>query len=161
MEGGSARGVALMLRALVHAMDWRTGLVTGLTAARIGAAGGRGERTVTDLIRWAKDVGLLVVVEEGAAAGFLGSRHNRTPTYALLADPAELAQRQLCDLPHGSVGNNPLPGGGRLHSPRPITWPSWRVPETPSQRSAAVRAVSRRIGLNQLMNELCARVRRG
>lgn len=152
------RAWRLMLRALVSAMDWESGLVTGLTAVRIGAAAGRSTRTVTDVIRWAKDRGLLVVVEEGATAEFLGARHNRTPTYALLADPADpvpaqpvdQVEHELCDLSHVPVGHEkPLPGGRRLRVPPARDWPAWRVPETPAERTAAVRTLAGRIGLDR------------
>lgn len=73
-----------ILRQLVTCMDWETGLVSAVTAARLGAAGERGERTVSRVVAWARDVGLLVVVEHGASAEFLGTDYGRTPTYALV-----------------------------------------------------------------------------
>lgn len=155
----------LVLRALIHAMDWETGLVTGVTLAQLAAAGGRSERTVSAVLRWAKDVGLLVVVEPGASATFLGAKHNRTPTYALLAAPdpgsagdgqpapcdglADQADHGLCDLPQSPVGKKPLLRGRRLDTPHPLSWPSWRIPKTPSQRNAAASALARRIGLDR------------
>ena len=57
-----------------------------LTAHRLGAAGARAPRTVSRVIAWARDIGLLVVVEHGACAEFLGTDHGRTPTYALVTN---------------------------------------------------------------------------
>lgn len=73
-----------MLRQLVNSMDWTTGLITGLTTQRLATAGNRAPRTVSRLLAWARDIGLLVVVECGASATFLATTTNRTPTYALV-----------------------------------------------------------------------------
>ena len=56
-----------ILRQLVCAMDWDTGLVAALTAQRLGAAGARAPRTVSRVIAWARDIGLVVVVEHAAS----------------------------------------------------------------------------------------------
>ena len=119
-----------ILRQLVYAMDWDTGLVAALTAQRLGDAGARAPRTVSRVIAWARDIGLVVVVEHAASAEFLGTDHGRTPTYALVTntplpqpptaaepapDPAESGQLtpavdESGDLPASSVENKPLNG---------------------------------------------------
>jgi hypothetical protein len=76
-----------ILHRLVLGMDWETGLITALTAMRLGAAGDRATRTVSRVIAWAVEVGLVVVAEKAAAPEFLGSVHGRTPTYALYRPP--------------------------------------------------------------------------
>lgn len=72
-----------ILRQLVRGLDWDTGLITAVTAVRLGAAGDRATRTVSRVISWAVAAGLVVVAEKAAAPEFLGSVHGRTPTYAL------------------------------------------------------------------------------
>ena len=74
-------------------MDWTTGLIAALTAERLGAAGGRAPRTVSRVIAWAREIGLLVVVETGASAEFLGTDHGRTPTYALVTTDSTASPR--------------------------------------------------------------------
>lgn len=159
-----------MLRQLVYAMDWTTGLVCGVTREKLAAAGDRGLRTVTSLLAWAQDVDLLVVVETGASKEFLGTPTNRAPAYVLVTNqqPAdsssdanvappdsESAQlnppvEQSCHLPHSSVGSKPLTEGRRLDlRPRPNSdWPIWQIPTTPAQRSAAATTLLARIGLD-------------
>jgi hypothetical protein len=147
-----------ILRRLVYSMDRETGLVTGVPACTLAAAGGRAERTVTDVIRWAKDVGLLFTVEEGAAGSFLGSRVNRTPTYAFLThrtattelpDQGSNQKRdELCDLSQSYVGKKPSREIERRRKPRPHPWPGWRVPETPAERKLAADTLLDRIGPN-------------
>ncbi len=151
-----------MLRQLVCAMDWTTGLVCGVTLARLAEVGDCSTRTVSRLIAWAQDADLLVVVEEGAAAAFLGTATNRAPAYVLVSptgtdvDPQTAESVQLTglvdkngDLPQSHVNSKPLTGGRRLdHPSQPDTdWPSWQTPATPAQRSAAVTALLVRIGL--------------
>src|SRR5207344_3271284 len=118
-------------------------------------AGGRAPRTVSRVIAWARDIGLVVVVEHAASAEFLGTDHGRTPTYALVTntplpptadptpDPTESGQLTLVveesgDLPASSVENKPL-NGRRLEPTTPAEpdWPLYRVPESPPERSAA------------------------
>lgn len=158
-----------MLRRLVCAMDWTTGLVCGVTLAQLAEVGDCSTRTVSRLIAWAQDADLLVVVEEGASAAFLGTATNRAPAYALVrtqpppesptgtdVDPQASESAQLTgsvdesdDLPHSYVSSKPLTGGRRLDRPsRPDTgWPAWQIPATPAERSAAVAALLARIGL--------------
>jgi hypothetical protein len=76
-----------ILRQLVLGMDWESGLITAVTAVRLGTAGDRATRTVSRVISWAVAAGLVVVVEKAAAPEFLGSVHGRTPTYALYRPP--------------------------------------------------------------------------
>ena len=165
---------AAILRRLVCSMDWQTGLITAVTLARLGDAGARAPRTVSRVIAWARDAGLLVVVEHGASAEFLGTDHGRTPTYVLVAplvpttpppapagdrepDPTEPASAQLSmaveesgDLPVTYVGNKPL-NGRRLEptQPAPAGWPVYGVPQTAPDRTAATRCLFQRLGLDQ------------
>ncbi|MGH3792419.1 MAG: hypothetical protein ACRDQ9_16820, partial [Pseudonocardiaceae bacterium] len=93
-----------MLHRLVHSMDWTTGLVCGVTAAQLATAGSCAPRTVSRLIAWAQDAGLLVVVEAGASGAFLGTDRNRAPAYVFAAPPAPLAQEPAT--PGGQPGNH-------------------------------------------------------
>lgn len=158
---------AAMLRRLVYGMDWTTGLVAGTTRAHLGAAGGRAERTVSSLIAWAVEVELLVVLEQGASAAWLGTKHNRAPTYAFVAPldeqphPASSVEVSTqvnadvdttCNLPASSGWSlKPLTGGKRLIHPqrqsRP-SWPLWQIPTTPAERSTAVSTLLAKIGLD-------------
>ena len=156
---------AAILRQLVCAMDWDTGLVAALTAQRLGAAGARAPRTVSRVIAWARDIGLVVVVEHAVGAEFLGTDHGRTPTYALVTNtppqpadaapgPAESAQLTLPvdesgDLPASSVENKPL-NGRRLEPTTPAKppWPVFRVPKSAPERTAAARCLLERLGLD-------------
>lgn len=54
-------------------------------AVHLAAAGARAARTVSRVLAWAREIGLLVVVEPGASAEFLGTDTGRTPTYALVS----------------------------------------------------------------------------
>ncbi len=78
------RSWSAVLRRLVRHMDWDTGLISGLTSQHLAAAGNRATRTVSRVLTWARDQGLLVVVEPGASAEFLGTEAGRAPTYALV-----------------------------------------------------------------------------
>jgi hypothetical protein len=151
-----------ILRQLVCAMDWSTGLVTGLPADRLGAAGSRAPRTVSRVLAWARDVGLIVVVEAGASAEFLGSDQNRTPTYALvtnrtrpvvaqpLSPPPSSPVDESGDLPESLVGTKPLTGGRRNNpaSQAVIDWPVFQIPDSPSERNTAAKCLLRRMGLD-------------
>lgn len=156
-----------ILRTLVCGMDWETGLVAGVTADQMAAAGGRSARTVSAVLAWARDAGLLAVVEPGASAAFLGSKTNRAPSYVFLAGPGAVAARrddapqvtrqdsgdaeQLCDLPVSYVPKQPLHGRPLerpTQAPTGASWPVRGIPETPSQRSAAVAVLVRRLGLD-------------
>lgn len=154
-----------ILRQMVQSMDWTTGLVTGATATRLGAAGERATRTVSRVLAWARDVGLVVVVEPAASAEFLGSRHNRCATYALVTStpgrdttystgPSEptldRAGDESGDLPLSLEGSKPSNTGRRLkpaNSPS-HPWPAYAIPTTPAERNKATHALFRRLGLD-------------
>ncbi len=107
-----------VLRQLVYAATWppdptrprdgahrhAAGLVTGCSAAQLAAAAGRSARTVSRVIAWAIEQGLLVVVEEGASAAFLGSKAGRTPTYAFYRPPG-LQDRPQDPIPDDDNGD--------------------------------------------------------
>ncbi|MGE3795740.1 MAG: hypothetical protein AB7I38_17700 [Dehalococcoidia bacterium] len=150
-----------ILHQLVHSMDWTTGLVTAVTIARLGEAGGRASRTVSRVLAWARHTGLLAVVEAGASPQLLGTTHGRTPTYALVtrrpappgtADPGsvEAAVDESGDPPTSHVGQKPLNGRRPKHPPRqPADWPLFRIPQSPSERSQATSCLLRRLGLDR------------
>lgn len=79
-------------------MDWETGLVAGVTRAQLAPAADCTTRTVSRVVAWAQDAGLLVCVETGATAEFLGTTTNRAPSYVPTA-------------PVDTVGNPPACGG--------------------------------------------------
>lgn len=158
-----------MLRRLVCSMDWTTGLVCGVTLAQLAEVGGCAPRTVSRLLAWAQDVDLLVVVEVGAAASFLGTTSNRAPAYVLVCPPpaaepvTEGDQPAVADsaevsgpvdesgnLPQSYVGNKPSPTDRRRnHSPQPrLDWPAWQIPANSAERCAAAAALLARIGLD-------------
>ena len=104
--------------------------------------------TVSRVIAWARDIGLVVTVEHAASAEFLGTDHGRTPTYALVTNtplppppstdptpgPTESAQLTLAveesgDLPASSVENKPL-NGRRLEPTAPAQRRLAAVPST-------------------------------
>lgn len=159
-----------ILRRIVHSMDWSTGLVTAVTAQRLGEAGDRAPRTVSRVLAWARDIGLIVVVEHAASAEFLGTGHGRTPTYALVTNrphsptstgsasgrsPAASHTQvttsvdESGDLPASHVEIKPL-NGRRLDPPkhRPTTWLTFRVPESPTERNLATQCLLQRLGLD-------------
>uniref|UniRef100_UPI003F49B170 hypothetical protein n=1 Tax=Pseudonocardia sp. CA-138482 TaxID=3240023 RepID=UPI003F49B170 len=158
-----------ILRRLVHSMDWESGLVAAVRAEDFAAAGDRATRTVSRVIAWAVEVGLIVVAEKAASAAFLGASRGRTPVYAVYLPPGlswpsppepELAAEatttqvntpkpELGDLPTVCVGNKPL-NGGRLDPAPPARnpWPVYGVPRTPSERNSATRCLFRRLGLD-------------
>lgn len=161
-----------ILRRLVHSMDWSTGLVTAVTAQRLGAVGDRAPRTVSRVLAWARDAGLIVVVEHAASAEFLGAPHGRTPTYALVTNtpprspakpeppdqelPTCSANPQLSspvdesgDLPTSYVDNEPLNGRRLTPSNQPrTTWLTFRIPESPAERNLATQSLVQRLGLD-------------
>lgn len=150
-----------ILHQLVRSMDWTTGLVTAVTVARLGEAGGRASRTVSRVLAWARHAGLLAVVEAGASPQFLGSDRGRTPTYALVTRrprepltparrvPVEVAVEETGDLPNVWVDQNPLNGGRLEHHSRPTPdWPLFRIPQSPSERNQATHYLLRRLGLD-------------
>jgi len=154
-----------MLRQLVHSMDWTSGLICGVTAAQLATTGDCSPRTVSRLLAWAQDIGLLVVVEQGATAAFLGSVCNRAPAYVFVAPAtppdgtppeSQKASAQLNDsvdkngdLPNSYANSKPLTDSRRpSQSPQPPReWPLWQIPTTPAERSAAVATFLTRINL--------------
>ncbi len=157
-----------ILRQLVCAMDWNTGLVAALTAQRLADAGGRASRTVSRVIAWARDIGLIVIVEHAASAEFLGTDLGRTPTYALVtstplpqlppSDPVPgLTESGQLTLPVDESGDLPAscveikPSNGERLEPKTTTqpdWPLYRVPENAPERNAAARRLLGRLGLD-------------
>ena len=162
-----------ILRRLVYSMDWSTGLVTAVTAQRLGEAGERATRTVSRVLAWARDTGLVVVVEHAASAEFLGTDHGRTPTYALVTNtplarhpsssgtpeeqnPSE-ANREFMlpvdengDLPTSCVDIKPL-NNERLtpaHERRSL-WLVFRIPESTDERNLATQCFLQRLGLDR------------
>lgn len=149
---------ALILRRLVLHMDWTTGLITGLTAERLGEAGARAPRTVSRVLAWARDSGLVVVVEAGATAESR-YRHQPHPTYALVTDrplpsPKATAPSPLSpvdesgDLPTSNVSSKPLTDGRRAQPTPQPRWPSHAVPGNPGERNAATFTLVSRLGLD-------------
>ncbi|HMJ02341.1 MAG TPA: hypothetical protein VK506_05330 [Conexibacter sp.] len=154
-----------MLRRLVGGMSWRTGLITGVTRTQLGEAAGRRVRTVSKLLAWAVDAGLLVVVERGASASFLGSRSNRAPSYAVVhhgpvvlppapgvaqvdAPDHALPVDGSCNPPQVAAGTTPLTTRGLLRSrEQPTDWPAWQIPATGRERTAAASTLLARMGV--------------
>ncbi len=164
-----------MLRRLAYSMDWTTGLVCGVTLAQLAEVGDCSPRTVSRLLSWAQDAELIVVVETGAAATFLGSRTNRAPAYVFVAPPNPPSHQPVDGDPHPAtaavpitpsaqltgpveesgdlsqsyISNKPLTKNGRLSQPSPAKtdWNLWRIPSTPTERSAATETLLSRIGL--------------
>jgi hypothetical protein len=137
-------------------MAWETGLITGVTVDRLGAAGSRASRTVSRVLAWARDSGILVVVECGASADFLGTDSGRTPTYALVttqpptrsADDAQLPVDESGDLPTSLVDIKPSLRGERSAPTSQHSWPAYSVPGDPAARNAATLTLLTRLGLD-------------
>lgn len=157
-----------ILRQLVYSMDWSTGLVTAVTAGRLGEAGDRAGRTVSRVVAWARDIGLIVVVEHAASAEFLGSKRGRTPTYALVTNaplphsptkPEALddVNAQLTplvdesgDLPTSCVYIKPLNDEQPTPAQQPTrSWLVFRIPESPDDRNLATQCLLQRLGLDR------------
>ncbi|WP_143510837.1 hypothetical protein [Pseudonocardia sp. Ae717_Ps2] len=148
--------------ALTAGMDWSTGLITGVTRAHLAARAGVSERTVSRLLAWAYDVELLVCVETGATAEFLGTDRNRSPAYVFtlptgVPPPSSWSPP---DQPVDEPGNPPAScvrdltlgetrGLNSRHDerPRPPSWPARDLARTPSERTAATRTLLERVGL--------------
>lgn len=158
-----------ILRQLVCSMDWTTGLISAVTLTRLGDAGHRAPRTVSRVIAWARDTGLLVVVEHGASAEFLGTDHGRTPTYVLVAahaatpplpavaGPDDDISAQLTGaveenggLPLSQVEYQPL-NSQRLEPTKPVEddWPIYGIPRSAPERTAATRRLIQRLGIDR------------
>jgi hypothetical protein len=156
------RSWSAVLRRLVCHMDWDTGLISGLTSQHLAAAGNRAPRTVSRVLAWARDQGLLVVVEPGASAEFLGTDAGRAPTYALVTHqpapqffggdhvddtPGQTTVDESGDLPTSRVSSKPLTGGVRAGERRPAKWHPYDVPDTPATRNRATLAFLTLLGL--------------
>lgn len=156
------RSWSAVLRRLVYHMDWDTGLISGLTSQHLAAAGNRAPRTVSRVLAWARDRGLLVVVEPGASAEFLGTEAGRTPTYALVthqpapqfsstdhpaSTPGQATVDESGDLPTASVSTKPLTGGRRAGRTKAHQWHPYHVPDTPSSRNQATLTFLTLLGL--------------
>ncbi|MFN2535546.1 MAG: hypothetical protein ABR528_09865 [Pseudonocardiaceae bacterium] len=162
-----------ILRRLVHSMDWSTGLITAVTAQRLGEAGDRAPRTVSRVLAWARDEGLIVVVEHGASAEFLGAEHGRTPTYALVTKTAahsptisgsptvsmtpleanpqlSFAVEKNGDLPTSCDHIKPLNSRRLAPAHQPATsWLVFRIPESAIERNLASQCLLQRLGLDR------------
>ncbi|MCD2191342.1 hypothetical protein [Actinomycetospora soli] len=158
-----------MAKALIHGMSWETGLVAGVTRAHLAERAGVGLRTVTSLLAWAQDVGLVVCVETGATAEFLGTDTNRAPSYVLTVprgwEPPAVAV--LPEAPQDSAPGAPVDttcdppascvekrspwrdrGLNRRHDqPRLEPWPVYDRTETRRDRARAVDTFLGRAGL--------------
>lgn len=148
------RTVALeVLRGLVCGMSWDTGLVAGVTRAHLAAVAGCSVRTVSRIVAWAAEAGLLVCVEAGATAEFLGTRTNRAPAYVLtaplMASVNELGNPPACGgwettprRDRGLNGGHDDKSGGDSSS-----WPVFDRASTPAERARAVGTLLERAGL--------------
>jgi len=132
---------------------------------RLAAVVGRSATTVSRLWAWAQDVGLLARVEEGAPKEWLGTAHNRAAAFVFVAPNAWLASLhteqeasaqvtvpvdQSGNHPTCSVGKKPLDGPPAPNKPtEPKSWPAWRIPETPAERSRAATALLTFLGLDR------------
>ena len=166
------RATALgVLRGLVHAMDWETGLIAGLTRGRLAEAAGCSTRTVSRVLAWAthSNVALLACVEPGASAAHLGTTTNRAAAWAITAPPPkpEGSDRAPCSTPSepssaagGDGSGNPPASCVRETTPRndqgknhldkqnhDQPWPLWTPPCTPAERARASDRLLERIGL--------------
>jgi hypothetical protein len=154
-----------MLAVMVAAMDWSTGLIAGVTRERLAEAVGRSTRSVSRLWAWAERVELLARVEEGASGGWLGTDRNRAAAFVLVTPRHPAAGRPVSEPdaeevsstgfvaagdkggnpPASCVSNKPL---GRPQFTTEPPWPSFRIPETPSQRHLAATLLVARAGLD-------------
>lgn len=149
-----------VLRTLIEAMDWRSGLITGTTRATAAERSGASLRTVSRVIAWATRVGVLVCVERGATAQFLGTRVNRAPAYVVttvvgmpLPRPRRVADSEAVERignpPASCVSTQPLAPEGRSNASRQTQpWPHRDQTRTGAERRAATATVLDRIGLS-------------
>ncbi len=154
------RVATAVLRTLVEAMDWRSGLISGVTRATAAERAGASLRTVSRVIAWATRVGVLVCVERGATAQFLGTRVNRAPAYVVTAvagvplpRPRRVADgqgvEQIGNPPASCVSTQPLAHEGRNHASRQSRpWPGRDQTRTGPERRAATATVLDRTGLS-------------
>ena len=150
-----------ILLTLVEAMDWRTGLVTGTTREKAAQRACVSTRTVSRVIAWAARVGLLVCVEGGATAEFLGVATNRAPAYVFTAPSGMPAPRprprvvsservdETGNPPASCVSTQTLVREGQKHasSTPPTAWPGRDRAPTPQARRSATLTVLERTGI--------------
>lgn len=152
-----------VLEALVHVMDWDTGVVSGRTRADLAHRAQVTTRTVTRILAWAIEAGLLVCIERGVSARFLGLEHGRAQSYVITAPmPAPAAEDEVPMTSDNDL-DVPPPGPyvgrsspkrkqtrGEELSPqrrRPAPWP-WRdAPGSPTDRGRAAERAFDHIGL--------------
>lgn len=157
------RHIALtVLQTLADAMDWRTGLVTGATREKAAQRAGASPRTVSRVIAWASRVGLLVCVEKGATAAFLGTRSNRAPAYVFVSPsgmPIPRPRRVADDQGVDEIGNPPascvstqtlVREGAKRTSQKRRAWPSRDRARDARERSAATRTLLERAGVRRV-----------
>jgi len=75
-----------MLGALVHAMDWRTGLIAGVTRAQLAHRAGVWMRTATSLLAWGPAVGPAGVRRDRRHRGVPGHHPQRAPSYVITVE---------------------------------------------------------------------------
>lgn len=153
------RASRTILLCLIEAMDWRTGLITGATREKAAQRACVSPRTVSRVMAWAARVGLLVCVEKGATAGFLGTTANRAPAYVFTSRagiPAPPRRRtsgpqdvdQIGNPPASCVSTQTLVHEGLKHtSTKHTAWPSRDRAQTPRARVSATRTVLERAGI--------------
>lgn len=159
---------AHMLTAMVHAMDWDTGLIVGVTREQLAGLVGRSPTTVSRMWAWAQDSGLIARVEEGAPREWLGTTHNRSAAFVIVTDtpapsaahstdlvpPASSSQLTLLvdqsgNHPTSYVSKKPLDGSKPPPATKSTRWPGWQIPTTPAERSTAATELLTRIGLDR------------
>ena len=143
------RAVALdVLGGLVHGMSWDTGLVAGVTRAHLAAAAGCSPRTVSRVVAWATEAGLLVCVETGATAEFLGTDTNRAPSYVLTAPLGTVPVEELGNPPaYGGKHTSPRRDRGLKERHDKNPWPIYDRTEAISDRMRAVQTLLERTGV--------------
>lgn len=151
-----------VLQTLADAMDWRTGLVTGATREKAAQRAGASLRTVSRVIAWASRIGLLVCVEKGATAAFLGTRSNRAPAYVLVSPsgmPIPRPRRVADDQRVDEIGNPPascvstqtlVREGVKRASPKRTAWPGRDRARDGRERAAATQTVLDRAGVRRV-----------
>lgn len=151
-----------VLLTLVEAMDWRTGLVTGATRDKAAQRTAVSTRTVSRVLAWAAQVGLLVCVEGGATAAFLGVSTNRAPAYVFTARagvPAPARRREPVAQGVDKNGNPPascvstqtlVREGAKRASPKCQAWPGRDRARNGRERAAATQTVLDRAGLRRV-----------
>lgn len=156
------RVARIVLRTLVEAMDWRTGLVTGATREKAAQRAGASPRTVSRVIAWASRAGLLVCVEKGATARFLGTASHRAPAYVFVSPsgmPIPRPRRVADDQRVDQIGNPPascdstqtlVREGAKRTSPRTPAWPSRDRARDARERAAATRTLLERAGVRRV-----------